>query len=220
MTRFLFDIIRKEIPRLRKAGPATKAGFQFENLVTDKILEHFARRRYGEKVYPPRCKLSYPSFSGVKHQFDVTVEHNKTFYLIECKRRKASAKDQILAFTAKILDYALGFKAHGLDYQIKGIFLSTAEISEGARAYALSFGVIPIDPVLPPVDYLMKKVGKKDVLTRQLDKLRRKLSYTLPDLLDLNPDERDPQVILKFYKQIYTIWRGKGYEYRKHSKSS
>lgn len=212
LTSFLFSLVKRESSKLAKNKPTTRSGFEFENFVANSLLEHFIKSRYGEKVYPPRCELAYPTFSGIKHQFDNIVEFAKTFFVIECKRRKASAKDQILAFNAKILDYALGFVAHNLAFQIKGVFLSTAKISEGARSYALGFGMVPLDADCPWLDYMASKARKDCILQRQLDDLKVKLSFTLPALLDMPVSKRDPQHLLILYQQVHQMWRSRGYE--------
>ena len=171
---FIFGALKESLQK--KVISPIKAGFELENLIA-KILE-----KYG--LPAKRKELELPTFSGLKHQFDVSLPDNSLYWVIECKRKKSARaeKTQIYAFVAKLLDHAFGLQRYNLDYKIKGVFVSSAKLTAPARAFALSFGVIPIDPTLPPIEYMLSKTKKK-ALREELEILKEKLSYTLPHLL-------------------------------------
>jgi len=133
-----------------------------------------------------RKELELPTFSGLKHQFDVSLPDNDLYWVIECKRKKSARaeKAQIYAFVAKLLDHTFGLKSNNLHYKIKGVFVSSAKLTDPGRLFALSFGVIPIDPTLPPIEYLLTK-AKTKALRVELEILKEKFSHTLPNLLSI-----------------------------------
>lgn len=202
----LFNLIRDESKRgFKESGPPVKAGFALEDVVSQKAYECI-RGYPGIEVLPPRSTLNYPTVSGLTHQFDVVMRENNTFYVIECKRRYVATIDQIFSFNAKILDYA--FKDFfNKSFSIKGLFLSTAELTDNARKYALAHGIIPIDPSLPPIQFMMDKMKEEDPLYRELVRFERVLMLPQPFR-----NRNDTHEFLNNYVIYREKWKSMGYK--------
>jgi len=200
----LFNLIREE----SKRGPQearVRAGFALEEIVSKKAYECI-RGYPGVSVLPPRSTLNYPTVSSLTHQFDVVMSQNNTFYVIECKRRGIASIDQIFSFNAKILDYA--FKdSFNKGFSIKGVFLSTAELTDNARKYALAHGIIPIDPSLPPIQFMIDRVKEEDTLYRELMEFKSVLMLPQPFT-----SRSDTHEFLNNYAIYREKWKSRGYQ--------
>jgi hypothetical protein len=201
---FLFNLIREEGKRGLKES-RVRAGFTLEDVVSQKAYECI-RGYPGIAVLPPRSTLNYPTVSGLTHQFDVAIRENNTFYVIECKRRGIASIDQIFSFNAKILDYA--FKdSFNKCFSIKGVFLSTAELTDNARKYALAYGIIPIDPSLPPIQFMLNRVKEKDTLYQELVEFKSVLMLPQP-----SKSRSDTHEFLNNYTIYHEKWKSRGYQ--------
>jgi hypothetical protein len=200
----LFNLITKEgKPGLGE--PRVRAGFALEEMVSQKAYECI-RGYPGIAVLPPRSTLNYPTVSGLAHQFDVVMRESNTFYVIECKRRGIASIDQIFSFNAKILDYA--FKdSFNKNFSIKGVFLSTAKLTDNARKYALAHGIIPIDPSLPPIQFMIDRVKEEDTLYQELVGFKRVLMLPQPFM-----SRSDTHEFLNNYTIYYEKWKSRGYQ--------
>jgi hypothetical protein len=200
----LFNLIREESKRGLQES-RVKAGFALEEIVSQKAYECI-RGYPGLVVLPPRSTLNYPTVSGLNHQFDVVMRENNTFYVIECKRRGIASIDQIFSFNAKILDYA--FKdSFNKSFSIKGVFLSTAELTDNARKYALAHGIIPIDPSLPPIQFMIDRVKEENALYQELVGFKRVLMLPQPFT-----SRSDTHEFLNNYTVYHQKWKSKGYQ--------
>lgn len=206
ITGALYRFVREEDKSL-KSGSPSKQGYDFEDRASRRI--HDLVNGYGVVKRPPRTELEYPSFSGIRHPFDNSFLHEKVIYPIECKAT-AHQVEHLYAFNAKIIDHALGIKIHDIDLQMRGIFLSTAELGQTGRAYALAYGMIPIDPTVPPIDYMIESVRDDDLLKEQLQKLREKTTAYLPDILSKR-EKRDGIKLEETLNQLYHSWKSRGY---------
>jgi hypothetical protein len=185
--------------------PRVRAGFALEEMVSQEAYECI-RGSPGIAVLPPRTTLNYPTVSGLTHQYDVVMRENNTFYVIECKRRGVATIDQIFSFNAKILDYA--FKdSFNKNFSIKGVFLSTAELTDNARKYALAHGIIPIDPSLPPIQFMIDRVKEEDTLYQELVGFERVLMLPQPFM-----SRSDTHEFLNNYTIYYEKWKSRGYQ--------
>ena len=113
-------------------------------------------------------------------------------------------------FNAKILDYALGSRIYNQNLVFKGIFLSTAKIKDNAKCYALAYGIVPVDPFTPPVEYMISSIKEDDPLRDDLIKFKRKISPTQPESLFIS--EINGKELLKEHHYYYKKFKAKGYE--------
>jgi hypothetical protein len=200
----LFTLIGDECKA--SAKPSSKEGFSFEDRVSKKAYAYI--RKYPVTVFPPRSTLNYPTVSGLKHQFDGIVMDENTFYVIECKKRGTAVIDQIFSFNSKILDYALK-DAFASNFQIKGIFLCTAEVNENIRKYALAYGILPIDSKLPPIQVMIDQIHENDKLRSELIELQKLFMVPLPSALKLC---RNGHELFQRFIICHQKWKSRGYE--------
>lgn len=201
----LYNLLVEETKAFAKEA-TSKEGFSFEDRVSHRAYECI--RKYPVSVLPPRSTLNYPTVSGLRHQFDVTVMDGNTFFVIECKRRGLALIDQIFSFNSKILDYALK-DSFSSDFRIKGIFLCTAKITENIRKYALAYGILPIDSKLPPIEVMIDKTTASDRIREELMELKKMLS--MPQPIALKSSWNCYELFQK-YTICYQKWKVKGYE--------
>lgn len=201
----LYDLLVEEKKTLTRK-PSSKEGFSFEDRVSRKVYERI--RKYPVSVFPPRSTLNYPTVSGLRHQFDGIVSEGNTFFVIECKRRGVALIDQVFSFNSKILDYALE-DSFSSDFQIKGIFLCTAKITENIRKYALAYGILPVDPMLPPIEFMLNRTKEGDEIRQELIKMKKLLSLPQPIVLE---SRRNGHELFQRFMICYQKWKGKGYE--------
>jgi hypothetical protein len=197
----------KEESRLEKEGTPSKRGFDFEDKVSRRIHELVSG--FGVIVRPPRSELEYPSFSGIRHPFDNMFFHEKIIYPIECKATTHQI-EHLYAFNGKILDHAIGLKTNHIERQIRGIFLSTMPLGRSARAFAFAYGIIPIDPELPPVEHMIESVRDDDSLKDELRKLSTKTTAYMPNILEAH-ERRDGVKLEEMFSHLYRDWKSKGY---------
>jgi hypothetical protein len=184
---------------------SSKAGFSFEDHVSQGAYE--CVRRYPVSVLPARSTLNYPTVSGLKHQFDVTVIEANTFYVIECKRRGMALIDQIFSFNSKILDYALkkDFAAH---FRVKGVFLCTAEANDNIRRFAFAYGISVLDAAMPPIEVMIDKTSERDPIRQELLEIQKILALPQPEAIRNCTDGRE---LFHRFTICYEKWKGKGY---------
>jgi hypothetical protein len=200
----LYDFVRDESKASRKGVPS-KHGYEFENKTSRKI--HDLIQGHGVTKRPPRTEFEYPSFSGIKHPFDNLFFLDKVVYPIECKAA-AHQIEHLYAFLAKMVDHALGFRIQGIDLRMRGIFLSTTELGRNARAFAFAYGMIPIDPVIPPLEYMIQPLRVDDGLRDDLQRLCTATTTYLPDVLDSG--ERGNGVKLEeTFDHCYRRWKAR-----------
>jgi hypothetical protein len=197
----------KEESRLLKEGSPSKQGYDFENRASRKI--HDVVQGYAITKRPPRTELEYPSFSGIKHPFDNHFLYEDVLYPIECKSTTHQI-EHLYAFNGKILDHALGLKIHDLSLRMRGIFLSTTELGQASRAYAFSFGIIPIDSVIPPLEYMIEKVHEDNDFREQLIELRDRVTAFVPDLIFSKEDRNGVRLEQEFSHSLRD-WQARGY---------
>lgn len=197
----------KEESKLLKDGSPSKQGYDFEDRASRKI--HDIVQGYGVTKRPPRTELEYPSFSGIKHPFDNHFVHENVLYPIECKST-AHQIEHLYAFNGKILDHALGLRIHNISLRMRGIFLSTTALGQSARAYSFAYGMVPIDPVVAPVEYMIQTVNDDDDLKQQLVELQNSVTVYAPDFLD-SPESRNGLKLEQIFSHFYRDWQAKGY---------
>jgi len=185
----------KSLSKIR-AESSIKAGFRFEDHM--KVM----LEKYGLPI--KRKELELPSFTGQKHQFDITIPDGNLYWTIECKREQQVEKAQAYAFVAKILDHALGVKLFHSNCELRGIFVSQTRLKETIRKYLLCFGVLPMDPNLPPIEYLLERTGTKS-LRDELKMLKSQLSLSLPSLLEEKEYAIKIDGLLKHWERLCEI---------------
>jgi len=191
----------------RQTRPSGKGGRELEDKTSKRIYDLV--RGYGIKTLSPFSPLEYLSLPGIKHQIDNCMVDGKIIYLIECKSGMHKI-DHLYSFNAKIIDHALGFEAIGLGLSIRGIFLSTSEIGYNSRVFAFTYGIIPIDPVVPPLEHIMSKVPEGEPLREKLLRLEQKLTVYMPDLLR-SKERRDSAKITREFMHCFQEWKEMGY---------
>jgi hypothetical protein len=203
---FLYDIIKKESEKVHVGKSTSREGFALEKTLELEIAEFCARKKATAITpYPARYELDAPTFSGQKHQFDLTVQYDHKYIVGECKRRQASTRDQILTFAAKLIDYGLGFNSRKYQSSIRGLFLSTAMMPEGSVMYALAMGVEPVSLNFAPIEYLVTTSRHDLSLRQKLLSLKMEITTTWPEILHLQT--RDVRIILESYRNHCALWR-------------
>lgn len=208
----LFRLLQEEL-LYPSEGSKSTAGHRFEDKAADAVFERLRSLDLGFQVYPPRHTLtSLPTISGTSYQFDVVVQQDSLYHIIECKKRGAAEIDQLQTFSAKLLDYVLGAKVESLDVSIRGIFLTTAGKVRGTiRQYALAFGITIVAADLPPVEYMLSAVREDTLLWRSLMSLNGKLSGSLSDIL-AKGEQRHANKLLREWRICHQRWEQEGYK--------
>lgn len=192
----LYDLVRFEARTISSTGTTTAGGHSFEDLVSQKV--HGLSRKLGFLSNPARHTLDLPTFSGIKHQFDCSFTLDDILFLVECKRRKMSTKEQIYYFNSTVSDYVLGCRLRGLQKKLGALFLSTAEVDNNSLNYALSYGITVIDPTHPPIGVLVKQ-SKDSELTIALERLRSEIPNESPLREPKLRQEFSPAELLRAY---------------------
>ena len=175
-------------------------GRTFEDKTAEQIYS--VARELGFHPYPPRLTLELPTVSGNRHQFDASFQREDTYYLVECKNTKTAAKDYLYYFYSKILDYVY---ASGDGSQFKAIFVCAVEVPDSAWRYSIAYGVRVLDPISPPLEYMIKTSEKHPKLQKAMSNYLEKIqsiSLNNWDLLDSDPDR-----LLDEYRYFCTRWR-------------
>jgi len=175
-------------------------GRTFEDKTTEQI--YAVARELGFQPNPPRLTLELPTISGNRHQFDASFQHENTYYLVECKNTKTAAKDYIYYFYSKILDYIY---ASSDGSKFKAIFVCAVEVPDSAWRYSIAYGVRVLDPISPPLEYMIKTSEKNPRLQKAMSNYLEKtesISLNNWDLLD-----SDPERLLDEYRYFCTRWR-------------
>jgi len=175
-------------------------GRTFEDKTAEQI--YAVARELGFQPNPPRLTLELPTISGNRHQFDASFQHENTYYLVECKNTKTAAKDYIYYFYSKILDYIY---ASSDGSKFKAIFVCAVEVPDSAWRYSIAYGVRVLDPISPPLEYMIKTSEKNPRLQKAMSNYLEKtesISLNNWDLLD-----SDPERLLDEYRYFCTRWR-------------
>lgn len=175
-------------------------GRTFEDKTAEQI--YAVARELGFQPNPPRLTLELPTISGNRHQFDASFQHENTYYLVECKNTKTAAKDYIYYFYSKILDYIY---ASSDGSKFKAIFVCAVEVPDSAWRYSIAYGVRVLDPISPPLEYMIKTSEKNPRLQKAMSNYLEKtesISLNNWDLLDSDPDR-----LLDEYRYFCTRWR-------------
>jgi len=200
----LYDLVVKESQRKPKESAAIE-GFKFEEETARTIYELIKELKIGADLLPYRSYLGYPTISGLKHQFDDMFKDRRHIYLVECKKREFTSIDQVMSFNSKIIDYALGMRQFSVNLQIRGIFFSTSRMTDHALQYSFAFGITPIEPSAPPVEYMMSKIERTSSLQKRLEELNQEISATQPSTLFCGKP-RNAKEMLKRYKYYFQLW--------------
>ncbi|HEY4699245.1 MAG TPA: hypothetical protein VIH27_02590 [Nitrososphaerales archaeon] len=185
-------------------GPST-TGHQFEGKVAANLrkyqppLSDIENRRY----------LPYPTYSGMRHQYDCIFKLDGIIYVIECKRQSQDAsKNQIYYFNSLITDHILGIKADKLTNELRGIFVSTTDLDDNSMIYATTNGIRIVTPKMPPLEYMLGKVEGNRYLKKNIEHLLSVIMVKSPLFSD-SIMRRDPlpATIHEEYMSILVEWR-------------
>lgn len=194
---------QSKLPRIGRSAEASIQGHRFEDLAAKAAYE--ALVQVGVMPRLPRHTLQLPTLSGLSHQLDLVVSEGLTLFAIELKHRSLSNIDQLQAFIAKLLDYALAARNLGTGHRFSGVFVSTASsLNDHFRQYALAYGVLPIAKDLPPCVVLHECPGDPTVRRDALD-LSARLAVPLPEATIMR-QRNDPSVLLQEWKALALRW--------------
>lgn len=200
----LFSLVKEEA-KVKRKMTRTRAGHLFEDVTAQQIYSH--ARSLGLRPNPPRHTLTYPTFSGDSYQFDASFSLADVTYVIECKRTKMPAKVHIHYFNSQILDYLFGAKIRKDNLIMKGIFLSTVKVRESSMIYAIANGITVIDPVSPPIEYMLSTLRRGSPLYRAMMELYRKMPSPAV-VFDLSRIDYEPAPdLFREYKFLCKRWR-------------
>jgi len=182
------------------ANVASVAGYKFEDDAAKAAYE--ALVQVGVAPSKPRHKLQLPTLSGLRQQFDIVVPSGSHYFIVELKRRSHSEIEQLYAFVAKLLDYALAARCHATGNVFTGIFVSTApKLNDHFRQFAISYGVISVAPDLPPCEVL--QVRAVDVVVQHdAADLAKRLYVSLPDMAIQGMGRAQSDVLLREWQSI------------------
>jgi len=186
-----------------KKGNHIAEGHKFEDETSEQIY-HLALE-LGLEPNPPRMTLQLPTLSGNLHQFDASFRYGKNVYVIECKNTRLAAKDYIYYFNAKILDYVLASKERSEELTLRGIFLSTVPVAKSALRYSFAYGIRVVDPISPPIEYMIQTILDDEGLKSALGTLLDQVNEITPKGNSLNLQK--PSQLFKEYQFLCARWR-------------
>jgi len=182
------------------SAAAAVAGHRFENEAADAAYTALVERGIRPPT-PPRHMLQLPTVSGLYQQFDLVITDRLRYCVVELKRRSHAEIEQLYAFVAKLLDYALAAKIQRTDNTFTGIFVSTSpKLNEHIRQFALAYGVLPIAPDLAPCQVLQVETSDVSIRTDALS-LEMRLSVPLPDVI-LSRERSDARMLLLEWQSV------------------
>jgi hypothetical protein len=204
----LHDLVCHEAGSVPPTGTTPAGGHKFENLVSQRL--HRLSKEWGFRSNPARYTLDRPTFSGIRHQIDSLFILESRMYLLECKRRKISTKEQMHYFNSIISDYVLGSRLKGLHHKYKGVFLSTAEVDSNSLTYAISFGITVVDPIHPPVEVIRRRARDPN-FRNAVGSLLQKLPGENPLYWPRLEQEFQPADLTREYEYLASRWKsGRG----------
>ena len=190
--RALYSLAKTQGPRV-EGQSRIRAGHSFENETAQ--LVYSRARECGLKAFPPRQRMNIPTRSGNSYQFDASFSHGETIYLVECKKRQFTAAEHVPYFVSKVLDHNIVTRGRGS--QVKGIFLSSVEVSRNSVQFGFAFGLRIVDPSNPPLEELYSICRDYEPMRRAIQKLWDQVNSIDP----LNPRSGpSPQTLLKSYE--------------------
>jgi hypothetical protein len=105
--------------------------------------------------------------SGVLHEIDIVAKHSDVTAIMELNNRQGSpAKNDVVVFFAKILDY-LTLNPDLLLKELCPVFMSTAAFEQNGLAACLGLGIHPVGPGLRPVPILVNNAKILDMELRR-----------------------------------------------------
>ena len=105
--------------------------------------------------------------SGVLHEIDIVAKHSDVTAIMELKnRQEPPAKNDVVVFFAKILDY-IALNPDLLLKELCPVFMSTAVFEINGLAACLGLGIHPVGPGLRPVPMLVDNAMRIDFELRQ-----------------------------------------------------
>ena len=134
-----------------------------------------------------RLGFELTTASGVLHEIDIVAKHSDVSSILELKNRQGSpAKNDVIVFFAKILDY-LTLNPEILLKEMCPIFVSTAAFEVNALAACLGLGIHPIGPMLRPVHMLVDNARAMDFEIRKGIPIPKEINERFQDYCaDLN----------------------------------
>jgi hypothetical protein len=184
-------------------GSRSAEGHKFEDETSQQIFDIALQE--GLEPNPPRMVLQLPTVSGNLHQFDASFGSGNCVFVIECKNTKTAAKDYVYYFNAKILDYLLAAELDGKELTLRGIFLCTVPLVGSAWLYSLAYCVRVVDPVSPPIEYMLERTAGDEALKMALASLLARLGEFTPT--GRNPNRWNPSQLLAEYRFLCARWR-------------
>jgi hypothetical protein len=179
---------------------ASIAGHKFEDAAAKAAYE--ALVRVGVSPHRPRHVLRVPTVSGLYQQFDVVVCTGLRYFIVELKRRSSSEIEQLYAFVAKLLDYALAARLQGTGHTFTGIFVSTApRMNDNFRQFAIAYGVIPVGPDLPPC-HVLEATKDSEAVCQDAADLAARLHRPLPNVVVSSAARLEALPLLREWQSI------------------
>lgn len=184
----------------RGSAIAATAGRKFEDDAADAAYTTLVDHGVHPPT-PPRHRLELPTLSGLYQQFDLVVKDHLRYCVVELKRRSQAEIEQVYAFVAKLLDYALAAKIYSTDHTFTGIFVSTSpRLNDHIRQFAIAYGVLPIASDLVPCQLIQAEATEVSIRSDALS-LARRLGVPLPDVL-LSRNRSDSRALLLEWQSV------------------
>lgn len=199
----LYELIQVESSLTDADRGPQGEGHDFESRVASSLFG--LGKQYGSNhnfaALPARYMLREHTYSGNQYQFDAAFIYESVFFGIECKKKEITTNENLYYFGAKIIDYKLG----KMKKNIVGIFLSTSEIENAARNYALAYGITAIDPKWPPVEYLLSKTPENSPLFHALENLNSNVKRN-SIMISAQPAWKEPSAVFGNYRNLLSKW--------------
>lgn len=150
----LFATIRQLVTTFKPVRESGDGGFSaaIEDVIGSEGLNLFMKA--GELT----LGTGLPAFSGLFHEHDLGVIDGPQLVVLELKHRSRGrvSKDDLLLFNQKTLDFDLALIRAGTRARVVRVFVTNDQaLKDSLRAFCVQWGIILVDPLLPPIPVLI-----------------------------------------------------------------
>lgn len=124
----------------------------------DRIIRYF---RSDEKKYEVKNisgdmeLLDISAASGIRHETDLLIECDDVLFLFEAKFGKSVARNDLLIFNQKCIDYWIRFVQLDEIRPLYRVFVSKTNLEYPLREFAYMWNIIVIEPELLPIPAIL-----------------------------------------------------------------
>lgn len=100
--------------------------------------------------------------SGLRHEIDLVVEYEDSFYLFEAKCKKYVPRNDLLIFNQKCLDFWIRFAQLDETRPWYRVFVSKTNLEYPLREFAYMWNIIIIEPDLLPIPTILEVLNDEN----------------------------------------------------------